>query len=100
MKKLCVVNDVIGNHDVIENGRNGYVCRTVDDFKKAIMTPSTERLISAAYEDIEKQYNTVVMAEEYAKIYRGGVQHELVFAVFPTHLGAWNNATAREAVAA
>ena len=26
MKKPCVVSDVIGNHDVIENGRNGFIC--------------------------------------------------------------------------
>lgn len=71
MKKLCVVNDVIGNHDVIENDRNGFVCRTVDEFAKAIRETDPEPLISAAYEDIKKQYNTIVMAEEYAKIYRG-----------------------------
>lgn len=100
MKKLCVVNDVIGNHDVIENDRNGFVCRTVDEFAKAIRETDPEPLISAAYEDIKKQYNTIVMAEEYAKIYRGGVQRELVFAVFPVHFWAWNDAAAREAVAA
>ncbi len=72
MKKLCVVNDVIGNHDVIETGRNGYVCRTVEEFKSAIEETSTKRLIEAAFEDIQKEYNTVVMGNKYAKIYRGG----------------------------
>lgn len=71
MKKLCVVNDVIGNHDVIENGRNGFVCKTVEEFVKAIERTDTESLIATAYEDIEKHYNTVVMAKEYAEIYGG-----------------------------
>lgn len=100
MKKLCVVNDVIGNHDVIHNGENGFVCRTVDEFKGAIEAKSTDQLTATAFEDITKQYNTVVMADEYAKIYRGGVQHELVFAVFPAFCGWSNCTTAGEAVAA
>ena len=69
MKKLCVVNDVIGNHDVIHNGKNGFVCRTVDEFKKAIKTESTEQLTQAAFDDIEHIYNTSVMGEKYAEIY-------------------------------
>lgn len=36
MKKLCVVSDVIGNHDVINDGVNGYVCQTVNDFYNRI----------------------------------------------------------------
>ncbi|GHN40363.1 glycosyltransferase [Lactobacillus delbrueckii] len=32
MKKLYVVSDVIGNHDVINDGVNGYVYQTVNDF--------------------------------------------------------------------
>lgn len=76
MKKLCVVNDVIGNHDVIHNGENGFVCRNVDEFagavQKAIQNRDTDRLVSTAFEDIKTQYNTVVMAKEYTKIYQGG----------------------------
>ena len=72
MKKLCVVNDVIGNHDVIKNGRNGFVCRSTEEFVKAIETTDTENLIATALDDIEKQYNTIVMAEKYSEIYGGG----------------------------
>lgn len=68
MKKLCVVNDVIGNHDVIHNGENGYVCRTVDEFVKAIREERPE-LIQKAYMDITSEHNTVVMAEKYSNIY-------------------------------
>ncbi len=70
MKKLCVVNDVIGNHDVIEDGRNGFVCRTAEEFKKAIRSEKDiESLIRAAYIDIEKFYNTLAMSKHYSKIY-------------------------------
>ncbi len=72
MGKLCVVSDVIGNKDVIEPGRNGFVCRTVDEFKQAIEEKESTPLIEAAYEDIKAIYNTSVMAEKYAEIYEGG----------------------------
>lgn len=72
MKKLCVVNDVIGNHDVIETGRNGFVCSTVEEFKSAIEETLTKRLVEVAFEDIQKEYNTVVMGNKYAKIYLEG----------------------------
>ena len=75
MKKLCVVNDVIGNHDVIKHGRNGFVCRTVEEYEKAIRETSAERLVATAFDDIEKEYNTVVMAEKYCEIYSKAVQN-------------------------
>lgn len=73
MKKLCVVSDVIGNHDVIHAGENGYVCGKVEDFVKAIEAAESEdqsKLIDSAYADVLKQYNTVAMAEKYSKIYK------------------------------
>lgn len=72
MKKPCVVNDVIGNHDVIHNGVNGYVCNQVLEFSNAIeqiRVGNASDLIRTAYNDILNQYNTVVMAKEYTLIY-------------------------------
>ena len=69
MKKPCVVSDVIGNHDVIHNGKNGLVCRSVDEFKKAILSDSTSVLTTAAYEEVINDYNTVTMASKYSSIY-------------------------------
>lgn len=95
MKKPCVVSDVIGNHDVIHNNKNGFVCVEVDDFVKAIrgiqremagqvferteglanlypkaaVGGETARLIENAYVDIMEKYNTRVMAEKYSRIY-------------------------------
>ena len=73
MKKLCVVNDVIGNHDVIQNGQNGYVCRTVEDFVKAIESTGNDALIEKAYQDLMEKYNTEVMAEKYSQIYENSL---------------------------
>ena len=69
MKKTCVVSDVIGNHDVIHNGKNGFVCRTVDEFKKAILSDSTSVLTTAAYEEVINDYNTVAVASKYSSVY-------------------------------
>ena len=70
MKKLCVVSDVIGNHDVIENGRNGYVCNSIEQFKKAIeQAPSSDQMIANAYRDVEQNFNIHKMAAEYSEIY-------------------------------
>lgn len=71
MKKLCVVNDVIGNRDVIHNGSNGFVCKTVDDFVEGIKS-SREDYIVQAYQDVLKKYNTTIMAKKYADIYKSG----------------------------
>lgn len=72
MKKLCVVNDVIGNHDVIHNGKNGFVCRNVEEFKNAIETQKADQLILSAFDDVQNTYNTFVMGKRYAQIYASG----------------------------
>lgn len=110
MKKLCVVNDVIGNHDVIHNGVNGFVCRDVEEYITAInsaVNDEAERLIQKAFDDIRVQYNTSVMGVKYAEIYEGGVLLELVFirvcgatSVCETHKRTWSTPFAGEAVAA
>ncbi len=69
MKKLCVVNDVIGNHDVIHTGENGYVCDSVEDFVRGIQTGG-DQLIEKAYQDVLTEYNTKVMGQKYSEIYQ------------------------------
>lgn len=70
MKKLCVVSDVIGNRDVIHNGENGYVCREVDEFVKAI-EERKEEYVEKAYQDLIENYEVKGQSERYADIYRG-----------------------------
>lgn len=74
MKKLCIVSDVIGNHDVIHNRENGFVCHNVDDFVDAIKLAGNhldfiEQYIERAHDGVSKIYNTKVMAEKYTEIY-------------------------------
>lgn len=73
MKKPCVVNNVIGNHDVIHNGDNGYVCDSVDDFVSGITEireGKSQRYIDKAYQDIFELYNTKVQTKSYSQIYK------------------------------
>lgn len=69
MKKLCVVHDVIGSRDVIRNGENGYICKTTEEFCRAIRSGQTEKMFQAAREDVERTYNTTEMAKRYSDIY-------------------------------
>lgn len=86
MKKVCVVSNVIGNQDVIHNGKNGFVCTKVEGFMKTIeeCQSGVENLAKQAYQDILKSYNTKVMAQEYSKKYetaldeQGRVRHDLI----------------------
>lgn len=73
MKKLCVVSDVIGNHDVINNKINGLVCRTVNEFIESI-TINDSSLIANAFDDIKEKYNTRIMSVRYVEIYKGAMK--------------------------
>ncbi len=75
MKKLCVVSDVVGNHDVIEDGINGYVCRTVNEFVEAIKRGG-DVLAEKAYEDIEEKYSIDTQIEAYSEIYKKVLKKE------------------------
>lgn len=102
MKKPCVVSDVIGNHDVINSGDNGFVCEDVKSFvgairsiqhdmsgqsfenkyggesfyTKAVVKGETEELVKKAYADVMEKYNTSVMAESYSKIYNTALLYQ------------------------
>jgi len=70
MKKLCIVSNVIGNHDVIQNDINGYVCDSVEQFVNAIERyEEAEKLVECAYASIQTHYNTSIMANQYRNIY-------------------------------
>lgn len=74
MRKPCVVSDVIGNHDVIQNEKNGYVCQELSEYKRAIETieyKETDELVDEAYKDILINFNTQIMAKRYHEKYSG-----------------------------
>ena len=73
MKKLCIVSNVIGNRDVIENEVNGFVCKNKTEFVRVIRNIgkwSFDSLIESAYDDILTVYNRKEMAKNYKKWYR------------------------------
>lgn len=77
MKKICIVSDVIGNHDVIKHKINGFICNNKYEFVKSIsccndmnvITP----LINEAYNEILSEYNTEIMAKKYDEIYTNSI---------------------------
>lgn len=74
MRKICIVSNVVGNRDVIHNGKNGYICDNLNDFinniKKALLNKSIPTvLVKNAHEEILTHYNSEVMAKNYASIY-------------------------------
>lgn len=74
MKKVCIVNNVIGNKDVINHGINGYVCSNVDEFVESlnlVIKNNHEHMVNQSYNDVLMYYNTDIMLEEYIKIYGG-----------------------------
>lgn len=73
MEKPCVVSNVIGNHNVIHNGDNGYVCNRIDEYTKAILEISegkAKEYVEKAREDVIRCYDTKVQAKKYSDIYR------------------------------
>lgn len=79
LEKVCVVSDVIGNHDVIQSKKNGFVCSETAEFVKTIKeirdgkAAVINRLEHNAKKDIEHIYNVDTMAEEYKTIYKKGL---------------------------
>ena len=72
MKKPCIVSNVIGNRDVINNGVNGFVCESKEKFAQSIRTIQEKyplELIEKAYTEICDHYNVTKMAEQYERTY-------------------------------
>ena len=75
LKKPCIVSNVIGNKDVIENEKNGFVCNNLEDYIKVINNIlndkyDLDKIVNNAYKDVLDIYNTKVMSDRYKKIYQ------------------------------
>lgn len=73
MGKLCLVSNVIGNRDVIENGRNGFVCSSTEEFVNIISNIDkydVEKIKEEARQDTMNKYNTDLLGVKYSKIYQ------------------------------
>lgn len=79
--KICLVSDVVGNHDVIDNGVNGFVCADLDEFIHTLRylldkrhRTQIEGIIAEAYENIQDGYDTKLMGKEYDRVYRSTIE--------------------------
>lgn len=72
MKKPCIVSNVVGNRDVVQNGVTGYICNTVQEFadtiKKIKDNPDND-IIEKAYAEVQWHYNSGWLCDRYKELY-------------------------------
>lgn len=72
IQKLCLVSNTIGNNSVIQDGVNGYVCTTAEEYAQRIRQVMKEfpvKLTQEAYQNVLTIYNTEVMKRKYIRFY-------------------------------
>ena len=72
LKKLCLVSNVMGNKSVINNGINGYICQTPEDYAfriKQAMADYPNSLVENAFQDVKDIYNTETMKKKFINYY-------------------------------
>lgn len=76
MKKTCIVSNVVGNRDVIQNNHSGYICNDLDEFVEVIGRLAKEgieeRIINHAYDAIIQHFNSGWLVEKYEELYSEG----------------------------
>lgn len=73
--KPVIVNPVIGNKDVVRHGINGFFAKTPEEYATIIndiidQKYDIKKITATAYDEILNEYNTDVMSNKYAKLYR------------------------------
>ena len=71
MKKICIVSNVMGNKDVIKDGKNGYIANRAEDYIKIIKKIDTIDIKNPENGKIEINniFDTKRMIQEYKKLY-------------------------------
>lgn len=73
MGKPCIVSDVSGNNDVIENQVNGFLCKNKTDFINTLVHVKSKsdikKIAKTAHKSVANQYNIKIMAEKYKCVY-------------------------------
>ena len=72
LKKLCVVSNVVGSRDVINNGENGYICDSAAAFVNAInhyKDEESKAIREQAHQDIVEHYSLEQMLKKYDSLY-------------------------------
>lgn len=73
--KICIVSNVIGNRDVIQNEVNGFVCDELEDYVQVInsikcSSVKIEEIKTQVKNDIVKYYNIEEMCKKYKVLYK------------------------------
>lgn len=71
LKKACIVSNVIGNKDLIEDGVTGYIANIKNDYVESIyrVKRNSSQFSENAHGVIVKEYNMKSMCENYRAIY-------------------------------
>lgn len=72
MNKLCIVSNVIGNRDVVENNRDGYIYNNFEDVEKFLKTLNTEKYLKMTNrmkEKIKRKFNINLLIKKYKEQY-------------------------------
>ncbi len=74
LKKECIVSNIAGNTDVIEDGKTGFIACDRNAYIELIrrMEQKEKRCGQDAYEKILKEYNMEKMCKRYRKLYTIG----------------------------
>ena len=73
--KVCIVSNVIGNRDVINNEKNGFVCESIEDYENVINNIiagkyDLDKIRNQAKEDVINEYDVKLMSKKYAEEYK------------------------------
>lgn len=74
-EKLCIASRVIGNRDVMIDGKNGFLADRYEDYVRILKDVSSgkipvEEIQKRAKQDVIESYSTTKMCGEYLRVYR------------------------------
>ena len=79
LKKVCIVSDVVGNIEMIDDSVTGYICKTVEWFVKRINEVKevhNHEMGESAHDTIVKGYTTASFCQRYRELYRKCIEKE------------------------
>lgn len=75
LEKICIVTDVEGNRDIVQNGKNGFVCASEEEFSRTldeIYEADLLDIVTCARREIYENYSARLFCDRYAALYRLG----------------------------
>lgn len=71
LKKVCLVSNCIGNKDVIEHNKNGFIINeeNFEEIIKNIDEKTYKKISQDAHRDVREKYSVKVMVDNYRKVY-------------------------------